>query len=176
MNININYEKFKKWKEDKINKKNKYICSGDASIELMKSNLKKDKFNNPQTSILHNLSLQLNEINSKNMNDINNNNLNLTMNKSANFNFSKCAKKLKDEIDLSLSNKNTFNSKLVSLNKLKSERLRMKKKLSSINSKNSVIVGNNNYINNEVFKPDNIPDKHPKESQYSFNAMFQNLD
>ena len=47
---------------------------------------------------------------------------------------------------------------------------------SSINSKNSVIVGNNNYINNEVFKPDNIPDKHPKESQYSFNAMFQNLD
>ena len=148
VNININYEKFKKWKEDKINKKNKYICSGDASIELMKSNLKKDKFNNPQTSLLHNLSLQLNEINSKNMNDINNNNLNLTMNKSANFNFSKCAKKLKDEIDLSLSNKNTFNSKLVSLNKLKSERLRMKKKLSSINSKNDENLEKNNEYEN----------------------------
>ncbi len=47
---------------------------------------------------------------------------------------------------------------------------------SSTITKNSVIVGNNNYINNEVFRPDNIPDKHPKESQYSFNAMFQNLD
>ena len=55
-------------------------------------------------------------------------------------------------------------------------RLNTFKGKSSINSKNSVIVGNNNYINNEVFKPDNIPDKHPKESQYSFNAMFQNLD
>ena len=115
----------------------------------MKSNLKNDKFNNPKTSILHNLSLQLNEIHSKNMNDINNNNdLKLTMNKSANYNFSKCAKKLKDEIDLSISNKNTFNSKLSSLNKLKSEKLRMKKKLSSINSKNNENLEKNNEYEN----------------------------
>ena len=146
VDINNNYEKFKKWKEDKINRKNKYICSGDASIELMKSNLTKDKFNNPKTSLLHNLSLQLNEINSKNIND--NNNLKLTMNKSANYNFSKCAKKLKDEIDLSLSIKNNFNSKLDSLNKLKSEKLRMKKKLSSINSKNNENLEKNNEYEN----------------------------
>ena len=138
VDINANYEKFKKWKEDKINKKKKYICSGDASIELMKSNLKTDNYNNPQTSLLHNLSLQLNEINSKNVNDINNSvQLKLTMNKSENYDYSKCAKKLKDEIDLSLSNRNTFNSKMDTLNKIKSEKLRMKKKLSSINSKNN---------------------------------------
>ena len=138
VDINANYEKFKKWKEDKINKKKKYICSGDASIELMKSNLKTDNYNNPQTSLLHNLSLQLNEINSKNVNDINNSGqLKLTMNKSENYDYSKCAKKLKDEIDLSLSNRNTFNSKMDTLNKIKSEKLRMKKKLSSINSKNN---------------------------------------
>ncbi len=48
---------------------------------------------------------------------------------------------------------------------------------SSINTKDSVIVGkNNNYINNEVFRPDNIQDKGPKDSQYSFNAWYQNLD
>ena len=138
VDINANYEKFKKWKEDKINKKKKYICSGDASIELMKSNLKTDNYNNPQTSLLHNLSLQLNEINSKNVNDINNSGqLKLTMNKSENYDYSKCAKKLKDEIDLSLSNRNTFNSKMDTLNKIKSEKLRMKKKLSIINSKNN---------------------------------------
>ena len=149
VDINNNYEIFKKWKEDKINKKNKYICSGDASIELMKSNLTKDKFNNPKTSLLYNLSLQLNEINSKNMNDFNNiNNLKLTMTKSENYNFSKCAKKLKDEIDLSLSNKNTFNSKFDSINKLKSEKLRMKKKLSSINSKNNENLEKNNEYEN----------------------------
>ena len=149
VDINNNYEIFKKWKEDKINKKNKYICSGDASIELMKSNLTKDKFNNPKTSLLYNLSLQLNEINSKNMNDFNNiNNLKLTMTKSENYNFSKCAKKLKDEIDLSLSNKNTFNNKFNSINKLKSEKLRMKKKLSSINSKNNENLEKNNEYEN----------------------------
>ena len=138
VDINANYEKFKKWKEDKINKKKKYICSGDASIELMKSNLKTDNYNNPQTSLLHNLSLQLNEINNKNINDFNNSGeLKLTMNKSENYNYSKCAKKLKDEIDLSLSNRNTFNSKIDTLNKINSEKLRMKKKLSGINSKNN---------------------------------------
>ena len=147
--INLNYENFKKWKEDKINKRNKYLFSGDASIELMKSSLIKDNFNNPQTSLLYNLSNQLNEINSKSINDINNSsNLKLTMNKSVNYNFSKCAKKLKDEIDLSLSNKNSFFNKKGALNKMKSENLRMKKKLSSINSKKSENYEKNNEYEN----------------------------
>ena len=131
LNINIFYEKFKNWKKSKIKKKNDYIYSGKASVELTKSTLINNIYDNPKTSILHNLSLQLNEINSKNGND--NKNLNLTIMKSANFNYSNCAKKLKNEIDLSLSNKNTFNSKMVNLKKNKSEILGIKKKLSSIN-------------------------------------------
>ena len=110
LNINIFYEKFKNWKKSKIKKKNDYIYSGKASVELTKSTLINNIYDNPKTSILHNLSLQLNEINNKNGND--NKNLNLTIMKSANFNYSNCAKKLKNEIDLSLSNKNTFNSKI----------------------------------------------------------------
>ena len=48
---------------------------------------------------------------------------------------------------------------------------------SSVYSKGSVIVGEDNIcVNNEPFRPVNIPDKVPKESQYSFNAMFQKLD
>ena len=48
---------------------------------------------------------------------------------------------------------------------------------SSVYSKSSVIVGeDNNCVNNEPFRPVNIPDKFPKESQYSFNEMFQKLD
>ena len=37
MNIVDNYEKSKKWKNERINKKNKYIYSGNASITLMKN-------------------------------------------------------------------------------------------------------------------------------------------
>ena len=43
-------------------------------------------------------------------------------------------------------------------------------------SKGSVIVGEGSGYNNEPFRPVNIPDKFPKESQYSFNAMFQKLN
>ena len=132
IDINSNYEIFKKWKTDRINRKNKYICSGNASIGLMKNTLINNIYDNPKTSVLHNLSIQLNEINDKSNND---NNLKLTTLKSANNKYSKCVKKLKDEIDLSLSNKNSFKSKL-DINKFKSENLRMKNKL-SINSKNS---------------------------------------
>ena len=150
MNINSCYEKFKKWKNDRINKKNKYICSGNASIELMKNTLINKKYDNPNTSILHNLSLQLNEINDKNNNE--NDKLRLAMYKSANNNYSKCVKKLKEEVDLSLSNKNSFNNKLGNFNKIKSENLRMKKKLSSINSQKDENDEKNNEYKNMMKK------------------------
>ena len=133
-NIEINYDQFKNWKNERINRKNKYLCSGEASIELMKSSLIDNKYNNPQTSLLYNLSLRLNEIDNKNNND---NDLNLTMkNKSANINYFKCAKKLQEEIDLSLSNKNTFNSKISINKKNKSDNFYNKKRLSKINPLN----------------------------------------
>ena len=48
---------------------------------------------------------------------------------------------------------------------------------SSVCSQSSVIVGEDNIcVNNEPFRPVNIPDKFPKESQYSFNAMLQKLE
>ena len=71
-------------------------------------------------------------------------------------------------------NKNDNGIETTSANNLNAEYTFQGK--NSTNTKDSVIVGNNNCINNEVFKPDNIPEKNPKESQYSFNAMFQNLD
>ena len=131
LNIINNYEKCKKWKNERISKKNKYICSGNASLALMKNALSNKKYDNPDTNILHNLSIQLNELSYKTSND--NLNLDLAKYKSVNNNYSKCAKKLKDEIDLSLSNKISFNSKL-GFNKFKSENLDIKKKLSSVNS------------------------------------------
>ena len=134
LNIINNYEKCKKWKNERISKKNKYICSGNASLALMKNALSNKKYDNPDTNILHNLSIQLNELSYKTSND--NLNLDLAKYKSVNNNYSKCAKKLKDEIDLSLSNKISFNSKL-GLNKFKSENLEIKKKLSSVNSQKS---------------------------------------
>ena len=140
INLNDNYEKFKEWKNELKIKKNKYICSGNASIELMKSTLVNNSYNNPKTSLLHNLSLKLNEIDNKNSHD----NINLTIHKSADFylsnlglnksNNSISAQKLQEEIKLSLNNINTYSSKFLALNKNKSEVLRCKKKFSSLNS------------------------------------------
>ena len=48
---------------------------------------------------------------------------------------------------------------------------------SSVSSKGTVIIGEGSgYVNNEPFRPVNIPEKVPKESQDSFNAMFQKLN
>ena len=131
IDISLNYEKFKKFKEDIIKIKKNYILSGKASIQLMKNSLTNNIYDNPKTSLLHNLSIQLNEINDK----INNDSLKLTMIKSANNNYPKCAKKLKDEIDLSLNNINTVSNKMGNLIKIKSENLGFKNEL-SLNLKN----------------------------------------
>ena len=86
--------------------------------------------------------------------------------KSANFNYSNCAKKLKNEIDLSLSNKNTFNSKIVNLKKNKSEILGIKKKLSSINPRSDENDEKNKEYKNMIRKikkeEDNINKKRKK--------------
>ena len=175
VNIEIIYEKFKKWKNERINRKNKYLCSGEASIELMKSTLIDNKFNNPNTSLLRNLSLQLNEIDNKNNND---NNLNLRMKtKSANANYFKCAKKLQDEIDLSLSNKNTFNSKISINKKNKSDNFYDKKRMkriSSVNQENE--EKNSEYLNMMKQRKKNEEEMNKKRRKIYVNKIKQQQD
>ena len=117
------YDKFKKYKNKRIKKKKKYLCSGEASIELMKTNLINDKYNNTETSILHNLSIKLNEIN--NINNISDNYeigkiTNISLNNSRNSKNLKCAKKLKNEINHSVMNK-FFRNKSELINRKNSE-------------------------------------------------------
>ena len=117
------YDKFKKYKNKRIKKKKKYLCSGEASIELMKTNLINDKYNNTETSVLHNLSIKLNEIN--NINNISDNYeigkiTNISLNNSRNSKNLKCAKKLKNEINHSVMNK-FFRNKSELINRKNSE-------------------------------------------------------
>ena len=137
--INENYEIYKKWKNDRINRKIKYIRSGNASLELVKST----SINN----IYDSNSLQLSEINDKALND--KDNLKLTKFKSTNNNYSKYVQK-KEEIDLLLNNKNTFNSHLGAL-KTKSENLRMKKKI-SLHSQSNENAEKNSELKNMMKK------------------------
>ena len=119
--INENYEKYKKWKNDRINRKIKYIFSENSSLELKKS-------------AKSHITFQLNEFNDKSNND--KDNLKLTKFKSTNNNYQKYAKN-KDEIDLSLSNKNNIINSKLGVFKNKSENLGMKKKLSIFHSQNN---------------------------------------
>lgn len=119
--INENYEKYKKWKNDRINRKIKYIFSENSSLELKKS-------------AKSHITFQLNEFKDKSNND--KNNLKLTKFKSTNNNYQKYAKN-KDEIDLSLSNKNNIINSKLGVFKNKSENLGMKKKLSSFHPQNN---------------------------------------
>ena len=116
-NIDLNNidMKFIQYKNDKIKEREDYILnSGKASIELLKSTLIKDKYNNPQTSFSHNLSIKLNEINNitdneeiKNISkDLSNNKITL-----------KCEKTLKNKLYHSLMNKYTLNNKIELSNK-----------------------------------------------------------
>ena len=116
--INENYEKYKKWKNDRINRKIKYIFSENSSLELKKS-------------AKSHITFQLNEFKDKSNND--KDNLKLTKFKSTNNNYQKYAKN-KDEIDLSLSNKNNIINSKLGVFKNKSENLGVKKKLSSFKS------------------------------------------
>ena len=116
--INENYEKYKIWKNDRINRKIKYIFSENSSLELKKS-------------AKSHITFQLNEFKDKSNND--KDNLKLTKFKSTNNNYQKYAKN-KDEIDLSLSNKNNIINSKLGVFKNKSENLGVKKKLSSFKS------------------------------------------
>ena len=119
--INENYEKYKKWKNDRINRKIKYIFSENSSLELKKS-------------AKSHITFQLNEFKDKSNND--KDNLKLTKFKSTNNNYQKYAKN-KDEIDLSLSNKNNIINSKLGVFKNNSENLGIKKKLSSFHSQNN---------------------------------------
>ena len=120
IDIESNYEKLKQYKNKRIKRKKKYLCSGDASIELMKSNLINEQYNNTETSLLHNLSIKLNEINNKSGNEeikqISNISLN-SLNSSKNNKKLRGVKKLKNEINNSLLNKKFFKNKSVLINK-----------------------------------------------------------
>ena len=134
--INENYEKYKKWKNDRINRKIKYIFSENSSLELKKS-------------AKSHITFQLNEFNDKSNND--KDNLKLTKFKSTNNNYQKYAKN-KDEIDLSLSNKNNIINSKLGVFKNKSENLGMKKKLSSFHSQNNEYEEKNSEYKNMMKK------------------------
>ena len=141
----------------------------------MKNTLSNNKYDNPNTSHLHNLSLQLNELNNKSNND--SINLNLSKFKSNDNNYSKCAKKLKEEIDLSLSNKNMFNSMQGGFNKFKSENLTLKKKLSSANSQKSENKEKNKEYNNLIKKISKAEDEFSKKRKKIYvNKIKQQQD
>ena len=130
-NIDLNNidMKFIEYKNEKIKEREDYILnSGNASIELLKSTLIKDKYNNPQTSFSHNLSIKLNEINNitdneeiKNISkDLSNNKITL-----------KCEKKLKNKLNHSLMNKYVLNNKIELSNKSNSRLINSYKNINS---------------------------------------------
>ena len=106
--INKKYEKYKK---SRTMKKDKYLYSGNASLQLIKDSLSQEIYNNSEASALHKLSIQLKDIDNINDNDeikkIIYNSDNLALN---NKNL-KCGKKLKNELNRSLMNKYMNNNK-----------------------------------------------------------------
>ena len=147
--INKKYEKFK---EKRNKQKYKYICSGNASLELIKDNLSKDQFNNSETDILHNLSLSLKKADNITDND----EIKKLGNVSENFSKSKnlkCLKKLKNELNRSLKNKYIENNRTEIIKKEKEE-INKEKDINSISLDKS-----DNKINNYRSKNENIMKK-----------------
>ena len=132
--------------DKRIKKKNKYLYSGDASIELMKASFSNDKYNNSQTSLLHSLSTKLNEINDiankEEIKDI----INTSKNLSQNHKNLRCTKKLINELNRSLVNRYTFNSKNDIIN-LNDSQVMTKNK-----SVNSDVLSKKNKIEKEKFE------------------------
>ena len=146
VDLSSNYEQFKKYKDKRIKKKNKYLYSGDASIELMKASFSNDKYNNSQTSLLHSLSTKLNEINDitnkEEIKDI----INTSKNLSQNHKNLRCTKKLMNELNRSLVNRYTFNSKNDIINLNDSQVITKNK------SVNSDVLSKKNKIDKEKFE------------------------
>ena len=146
IDLSGNYEQFKKYKNKRIKKKKNYLYSGDASIELMKTSFCNEQYNNSQTSLLHSLSTKLNEIN-----DITNNEeikdiMNTSKNLSQNHKNLRCTKKLMNELNRSLVNRYTFNSKNDIINLSNSQVITKNK------SANSDILSTKSKINKDKFE------------------------
>ena len=106
--INKKYEKYKK---SRTKKKDKYLCGGDASLQLIKDSLSQEIYNNSETSTLHKLSTQLKDIDDITDNDEIKNIIYNSDNLALNSKNIKCAKKLKNELNRSLMNKYIHNNK-----------------------------------------------------------------
>ena len=111
IDINIIHERFKIYKNKRIKQKEKYLCGGDASIELMKTTFTDNKYNNSQTLLLHSISNDLININNITKNEEIKNIANKSENLSKNGPMLRSTKKLMNELNRSLINRYTFNSK-----------------------------------------------------------------
>ncbi len=128
IDIDSIHEQFKIYKSQRSRKKNKYLCGGEASIELMKTTFTDDTYNKSQTRILHNLSNDLNKIshitNSEEIKNI----ANKTEYLSQNGNHLRSTKKLKNELNRSIVSRYAVNSKNEIINKSDSDMLSLNKK------------------------------------------------
>jgi hypothetical protein len=111
IDINIIHEQFKIYKNKRIKQKQKYLCDGEASIELMKTTFTDNKYNNSQTSLLHSISNDLINISNITNNEEIKNIANKSENLSKNGPMLRSTKKLMNELNRSLINRYTFNSK-----------------------------------------------------------------
>lgn len=152
--INI-FKKYKNYQKKEKQKNKDYLLSGDASIELMKSTLTKEKYNNNETSLLHSLSTGINSIYTLKDNEELKNISDISSNKLRNKKYIKCSKKLKKEYNRSLINRSIFN---IFNNKSELPKSR----------NNSEIVNNYNDINNISL---NSESKEKKEKEYYENVM-----
>ena len=172
-NINKQYEKYKK---SRTKKKDKYLYSGNASLQLIKDSLSQEIYNNSETNVLYKLSTQLKDIDDINDNDeikkIRYNSDNLALN---NKNL-KCAKKLKNEFNRSLMNKYIHNNKseiFYSYNPRISNNSNSKD-INSIKSEDNIKKDNNYYkkIMKKINKiNDNVNEKEKKI--YNNKLKFQ---
>ena len=149
--INKKYEKYKK---SRTKKKDKYLCGGDASLQLIKDSLSQEIYNNSETSTLHKLSTQLKDIDDITDNDEIKNIIYNSDNLALNSKNIKCAKKLKNELNRSLMNKYIHNNKsmLVVSSNPKMISKSNSKDINSINSNKTVdnINKENNYYKKKM--------------------------
>ena len=128
IDINSIHEQFKIYKSQRSRKKNKYLCGGEASIELMKTTFTDDTYNKSQTRILHNLSNDLNKISNITNSEEIKNIANKTEYLSQNGNHLRSTKKLKNELNRSIISRYAVNSKNEIINKSDSDMLSLNKK------------------------------------------------
>lgn len=152
--INKKYEKFKEKREKQ---KKKYLFDGNASLQLMKDSLSQEIYNNSETALLHNMSLNLKKVDSAMSND----ELKMIGNYSENNlkgNNLKCAKKLKKELNRSLMNKYMINN-MTDMKKNNSEKIKKSKDINDINNNLDLCRSHHTETNVEKDKVEKIMKK-----------------